>query len=77
MDCALQEADDALTRFIKTSIRVPRPAEVEEKRVDLMAKELLTVRQFFTCSQLKMRWYPSCFATWSFVYGDQVYKCII
>lgn len=55
MDDALEHAEDALTRFIKSSTRLARPEEVEEKRVELMVRELLTVRPYSAPSQLKMR----------------------
>lgn len=55
MDDALGHAEDALTRFIKSSTRLARPAEVEAKRVELMVRELLTVRPYSAPSQLKIR----------------------
>ncbi|CAM9821749.1 unnamed protein product, partial [Scytosiphon promiscuus] len=55
MDEALGHAEDALTRFVKGSTRLARPAEVEKKRVELMVRELLTVRPYSTPRQLKIR----------------------
>ncbi|CAM9140978.1 unnamed protein product, partial [Hapterophycus canaliculatus] len=55
MDDASGHAEDALTRFVKSSTRLARPAEVEKKRVELMVRELLTVRPYSAPSQLKIR----------------------
>lgn len=55
MDDALGHAEDTLTRFVKSSTRLARPAEVERKRVELMVRELLTVRPYSERSQLKIR----------------------
>ncbi|CBJ29046.1 hypothetical protein Esi_0133_0043 [Ectocarpus siliculosus] len=55
MEDALGHTEDALTRFIKSSTRLARPAEVEQKRVELMVRELLTIRPYSTASQLKLR----------------------
>lgn len=55
MDDALGHAEDSLTRFVKSSTRLARPAEVEKKRVELMVRELLTVRPYSAPSQLKIR----------------------
>lgn len=52
---AMKHAEDALTRFVKSSTRLARPAEVEKKRVDLMVRELLTVRPYSEPSQIKIR----------------------
>lgn len=55
MDEAMENAEDTLTRFIKSSVKLLRPAEVEQKRVELMVRELLTVRPYSTSGQLRMR----------------------
>lgn len=55
MNDAMNHAEDALTRFIKSSTRLARPAEVEKKRVDLMVRELLTIRPYSAPSQIKIR----------------------
>lgn len=55
MGDALGHAEDALTRFVKSQTRLPRPAEVEKKRVDLMVRELLTIRPYSEPSQIKIR----------------------
>ncbi|CAM9469092.1 unnamed protein product, partial [Ectocarpus sp. 12 AP-2014] len=46
MEDALGHTEDALTRFIKSSTRLARPTEVEQKRVELMVRELLTIRPY-------------------------------
>lgn len=51
----MERAEDTLTRFIKSSVKLLRPVEVEQKRVELMVRELLTVRPYSTSGQLKMR----------------------
>lgn len=55
MNDALDHAEDALTRFVKSAARLPRLAEIEKKRVELMVRELLTVRPYSTSDQLKIR----------------------
>lgn len=55
MNDAMKHAEDALTRFVKSSTRLARPAEVEKKRVDLMVRELLTIRPYSAPSQIKIR----------------------
>eukprot|EP00903_Cladosiphon_okamuranus_P008103 g7811.t1 len=55
MNDAMNLAEDALTRFVKSSTRLARPAEVEKKRVDLMVRELLTIRPYSAPSQIKIR----------------------
>lgn len=55
MNDAMDHAEDALTRFVKSTTRLARPAEVEKKRVDLMVRELLTIRPYSTPSQIKLR----------------------
>lgn len=52
---AMKHAEDALTRFVKSSTRLVRPADVEKKRVDLMVRELLTIRPYSAPSQIKTR----------------------
>lgn len=51
----MEHAEDTLIRFIKSSVKLLRPAEVEQKRVELMVRELLTVRPYSTSGQLLMR----------------------
>lgn len=51
----MKHAEDALTRFVKSSTRLARPAEIEKKRVDLMVRELLTIRPYSEPSQIKLR----------------------
>lgn len=55
MDDAMERAEDTLTRFIKSSVKLLRPFEVEQKRVELMVRELLTVRPYSTSGQLTVR----------------------
>eukprot|EP00752_Nemacystus_decipiens_P001890 g1820.t1 len=55
MNDAMKCAEDALTRFVKSSTRLVRPDEVEKKRVDLMVKELLTIRPYSSPNQIKIR----------------------
>lgn len=55
MNDAMRHAEDAMTRFVKSSTRLARPAEVEKKRVDLMVRELLTIRPYSAPSQIKIR----------------------
>lgn len=55
MDNALGHAEDAVVRFVKSSTRLARPAEIEKKRVDLMVRELLTIRPYSAPSQIKIR----------------------
>ena len=55
MDDAMERAEDTLTRFIKSSVKLLRPVEVEQKRVELMVRELLTVRPYSTPGQLTIR----------------------
>lgn len=55
MESALANAEDAIIRYIKGSVRLPRPQEVEEKRVHFVARELLNVRSYWSTNQLKMR----------------------
>lgn len=56
MESAREHAEDALTRFIKSSTRLPRPVEIEKNRVKLMVEDLLLVRPYSPSSQLKIRW---------------------
>lgn len=56
MEGAMERAEDALTRFVKGSVKLLRPAEMEQKRVELMTRELLTVRPYSTSGQLTLRW---------------------
>lgn len=51
----MERAEDTLIRFIKSSVKLLRPTEVEQKRVELMVRELLTVRPYSTSGQLLMR----------------------
>lgn len=55
MEDALKNAEDALTRFVKSSVRLRRREEVETHRVELTVRELLMTRPYSRPSQIKFR----------------------